>query len=254
MFAGGSALRITNATMKQANIRVAALDGLQQIVEAAGVDYVAMVRDQGIDPAVLAHPEHRLSFAQVVRLHDAAADATGDDCLGLHLGLAQSFHSAGIFGYALQASSDVRTQTACAARYVALHQDGTDIALSIDGDTATISYTVHDPDAPVHRHDTEQAAAICINQWRIQTGQRDWTPTSVHFSHPMPRASSVLELQRFFGCPMHFGEPADALRFPLAFLDTPIRGGDAALHRILTRYADECLARLAQRAGSANRR
>lgn len=223
-------------------IRVAALEGLGDLVAAAGVDYQLLLRRQGIDPLMLDDPDNRLAFAQMVRLLDAAAAATGDDCIGLHLGSAQALHVAGILGYAMRACPDVRSQLGHATRYFALHQDGAVMDLHIKGDAATLRYVVYDGQVMLHRHDAETTLALTVSQCRINIGQPQWTPSSVHFEHPAPQAASERELRRFFGCPVHFSATFNGSCFPVSFLDTPVRTADAGLHMILTRYAEESLA------------
>ncbi len=213
-----------------------------------GADLATTLRGLGIDPVMLNEPDNRLAFLQFVQVLDAAAQATGDDCLGLHLGAAQSLHIAGVLGYALQSSPTVRAQLAHAVRYFALHQDGAEVNLQVEDSLATLRYAVLDPQVVLHRHDAEATLALCLSQWRQHTGMPQWAPLSVHFEHPVPAPASEREVLRFFRCPVHFGDTFDGLRFPAAFLDTPIRSADGALHQILTRYAEECLARHADSA------
>lgn len=229
--------------LQHTTVRVAALEGLDTLLQAAGSGLQAVLRRLGIDPVVLAEPEHRLAFKQFVQVLDAAAAITGDDCLGLHLGAAQSPRIAGVLGYALQSSPDVRAQLALAVRYFALHQDGAEVELSVDGGVATLRYAVLDPHVLMHRHDAEATLALCVGQWRVHTGHAQWAPASVHFEHPEPAPGAVRALEGFFRCPVRFGEPLNGARFPAAFLDTPLRTADSALHAILSRYAEESLAR-----------
>lgn len=224
-------------------VRVAALEGLGDLVSAAGTDYQLLLRHEGIDPLMLDDPDNRLAFAQLVRLFDAAAAVTGDDCLGLHLGAAQSIHVTGVLGYALQACPDVRTQIGHITRYFALHQDGALMDLHIQRDCATLTYTVYDGQVALHRHDAEATLALAVSQCRVHVAQAQWAPSSVHFEHPAPQPTSERELRRFFGCPVHFSEPFNGMRFPSAFLDAPVHTADAGLFRILTRYAEENLSR-----------
>ena len=226
----------------QTTVRIAALDGLAALMERAGVDLKVTLRRLGIDPVVLDEPENRIALSQLVQVLDLAAESTGDDCLGLHLGAAQSLHIAGVLGYALKSSPDVQAQLALAARYFALHQDGAEVSLQVRGAEAVLRYTILDPQVTLHRHDAEATLALCVNQWRLHTGMPDWAPGSVHFEHPAPQPASERELLRFFRCAVHFGDTFDGMRFPANFLQTSLRTADSALHQILTRYADDCLA------------
>ncbi len=235
-------------------VRIAALEGLGDLLDQAGVDIEPLLRRQGIDPAMLREPENRLGYRQFVQTLDAAAAASGDDCLGLHLGAAQSIHVTGVLGYALRASPDVRTQLVQASRYFALHQDGAEIGFKVSDETVTFLYTVLDPHVVAHRHDAEATLALCVSQWRLCVGQPRWAPTSVHFTHPAPKAPTLRELRAFFGCPIHFSDSFDGLRFPASFLSSTISTADPGLYAILSRYAEECLARHADTQASTTGR
>jgi AraC-like DNA-binding protein len=222
-------------------IRAAICDGLDQFVLAAGVDYGALLRQAGIDPVLLGDPENRVPFHRYVALLEAAAAATGDDLIGMRLGAMQSIQMIGILGYVIQASPNVRTQIHQASRYFALHQEGAALTLREHGAQVEFIYTVFDPNVSLHRQDAENTMAITVSLWRSATGIHDWAPTSVHFEHPAPLKAQ--ELVRFFGCPVHFSDSFDGIRFAAGFLDTPIRTADSKLYNILTKYADESLVR-----------
>lgn len=190
---------------------------------------------------MLRDPEHRLPFSLYVQLLEQAARASGDELLGLHMGAAQSIQIVGVLGYVLQAAPDVRTQVAEVQRYFSLHQEGAAFSLSEQGEHADFAYTVLDPAVSLHRQDAEATLALAVAQWRLLLDEPAWAPLSVHFEHPQPQG--VAELQRFFGCRLHFSDEFDGLRFPRRFLDRPVQTADAGLHAILTRYADDCLGR-----------
>ena len=224
-------------------VRIAALDGLAEMLRAHQVAIEPLLQGQGVDPNQLAQPESRISFRQLVGVLDAAAHATGDDCLGLHLGAAQSIHCSGVLGYATEASPDVRTQLALAGRYFGLHQESATVHLAAAGGVATATYETNDPQVALHRQDAETTLGLFVAQVRLHTGQNGWAPLSVHFMHPEPQPNSARELRRYFGCTLQFGDRFNGLRFPEAFLDTPTRSSDPALLEILKRHAEDCLAR-----------
>lgn len=220
-------------------IRVAMCHGLDELVRAAGVDFEALLCECGIDPALLGDPENRIPFHRYVALLESAA-AAGDDLIGFRHGAMQSIQVIGVLGYVIRASPDVRTQLTHASRYFALHQEGAAFTLRDDGQVAEFRYAVLDPRILLHRQDAENTLALAVAQLRALTNQPKWTPLSVHFEHPAPAGRT--ELVRFFGCPVHFSDSFDGMRFPALFLDTPVHSADAGLHAILERHAEACLA------------
>jgi AraC-like DNA-binding protein len=229
------------APSSTATIRVAICYGLDELVLAAGADYHALLRQVGIDPVLLGDVENRMPFHRYVALLEAAAVATGDDLIGMRLGAMQAIQMIGVLGYVVRASPDVRTQLIQASRYFALHQEGAALTLRGQGPQAEFVYTVFDPNVSLHRQDAENTLAIVVSAWRSTTGLQRWAPASVHFEHPAP--SKAQELGRFFGCPVHFSDTFDGIRFPAESLDTPVHTADPTLYTILTRYAEESLSR-----------
>lgn len=234
------------AVSASSTVRVAALDGLAELVQQTGHSFEALLRRAQIGQEALSEPDNRLPLKQFVELLDAAAAVTGDDSLGLHLGARQSLHMAGVLGYGLESAATVGDQLAHAARYFALHQDGAEVDLHVDGETAVLRYTVVDPTVLLHRHDAEATIAICVNHWRAQTGTPDWSPLSAHFEHAEPGGNALRTLRRFMGCPVSYGERFNGLVFPTTFLGTQICSADPQLHRILARYADDALSSMPQ--------
>lgn len=184
------------APRSNTTVRVAALDGLGAMVHLAGVELTDLLHQQGIDPSLLDEPDNRLSFGQMVRVLDDAARATGDDCIGLHMGAAQAIHIAGILGYAMRACPNLRAQLDQLGRYYVLHQDGAAIDFRQDGDVVTVRYSVYDGQVMLHRHDAEATLALAVIHCRSQTGLPHWVPASVHFEHPAPKQASERELLR----------------------------------------------------------
>ena len=62
---------------------------VSKIIDAAaacGVEPEELYRAVELEPAVLTDPDNRIPFAQLVALYQHAADLTGDDAFGLHVG------------------------------------------------------------------------------------------------------------------------------------------------------------------------
>lgn len=226
---------------RHSTIRVAALEGVAAMVAMAGGSLHHLLRQQGIESSVMDDPENRLQFSQMTQVLDAAARVTGDDCFGLHMGMAQSPEMLGVLGYAMRASPNVQSMIGHLSRFCTLHQDGAVFELSLSGDSAMLTYSVLDEHVILHRHDTESCLAIAVSQCRSHVGQPNWSPRSVHFEHPAPGIAAQHELARFFGCALYFSEPYNGLRFPSAFLATPLHTADAGLSQVLLRYAEESL-------------
>src|SRR5690349_7937 len=67
-------------------ISVAAASGLVEAIRAAGADSDQVLRTFRLDPSVLSDTEKFIPCAVFAGLLEEAAQVTGDDCFGLHLG------------------------------------------------------------------------------------------------------------------------------------------------------------------------
>src|SRR5687767_2227938 len=64
-------------------------NAVEKIIRAAGSSSVpahSLYEAAGLNPEVLADPDHRIPFSTVVLLYEKAAELTGDAAFGLHVG------------------------------------------------------------------------------------------------------------------------------------------------------------------------
>jgi AraC-like DNA-binding protein len=90
-------------------------------------------------------------------------------------------------------------------------------------------------------HHTINLAAMCLQVARTLTGMTV-APQSVAIAAPRPARTD--ELERFFAAPLRFDAPLSALTLSSEQLALPMRKADPALLAVLTRHAEEILARL----------
>jgi len=67
-------------------ISIAATTGLLEAITDAGGNPDQILRQLGLERSVLTNPEGFISASILVRFLEQAAQATADDCLGLHFG------------------------------------------------------------------------------------------------------------------------------------------------------------------------
>ncbi len=82
-----------------------------------GVDPVPLFRRVGLDPALMANPNARYPRTKLMALWDAAADATGDPCIGLVVGFALRPTSYHALGYSWMASQNLHEAMDRLSRY-----------------------------------------------------------------------------------------------------------------------------------------
>jgi len=227
-------------------ISVKAVEKIANAASLKGVEPEELYRAVGLDPAILADPDNRFPFRQVVALYEEGARLTGDDAFGMHVGERTNVKMFDIVGYAVANSPTLGDALSRAVRYHTIWNDGADFRLEIKGDLAHLAYRYVDLNGADCRHDSEMTMSLLIKFARDVTGV-DWTPREVRFQHSAPQDTT--EHERIFRAPVRFQMPVAELVFEKAILQLPLIAADPALCAVLDRHAEELLARLPKRGG-----
>jgi AraC-like DNA-binding protein len=154
----------------------------------------------GLDDAV--------PIGHFVEMLEHAARATGDDCLGLHLG-SRCGKPVGRLPPCPRAPGDATAVLRELVRHPQLLRDGTQVRLLIDRTRAELVYSLCDPAVLDYRHAAEMWMASAAHIFRTLPGRRIGLIAAVHFEHPRPE--DTREHRRLFGVPPHFWQPHNAL-------------------------------------------
>ena len=204
-----------------------------------GVDPASLYRAVSLDPVILKDPDHRIPFAQLVALYEAAARLSGDDAFGLHLGETVDPRVFDVLGYVVINSPTIGEALARVARYHSIWQDGAVLDLEILKGKAKITYRYLDRSITECRQDNEMTLAAVISLGRLVTDSQ-WKALEVHFAHPAPHDSS--EYSRVFKAPVKFDQDACRLIFDASSLSLRIDKADPGLSIVLDRHAEQLLA------------
>lgn len=192
------------------------------------------VPQRGREPAYPAQCWRRLLAVAAGHLHDPV--------LGLHVGATITPAHLGPLGYVLLSSCST---TAAMHRYVHFQR--------LVHDVSPVHYYRDDNAVVLEWNSESRAVGLLVNQCgmaavvqfaRNITGT-DIAPERVHFVEAPPHDRAPYE--RFFGCPVLFGQAATRIRFPAAILDLPLRRPDPALVAMLEQQVQAMLAQLPQK-------
>jgi AraC-like DNA-binding protein len=201
----------------------------------------AVLAAAGLTAAELADPDRLLDLDAVLRLSQAAAEAAGDDCLGLHLGEAWDLGGLGVLSYAVLNAPSVGTGLRNLDRYGRSHIQGGRISLVVAPREACLRYDLETRDWELARQHVESAAVVGLRIVRQLAGA-DWRPRRVAFGHRRPRDSA--EHARIFRCPVQFSSGEHLLlAFDPALLERPVAGADRRLLPIVEQHLDKLLSR-----------
>jgi AraC-like DNA-binding protein len=232
----------------RAQIRTASLQGYREFAASLGLDPIAMMRAAGIDPRRLNDPDGRVPADAVYHLFEQSALAAGVPDFGLRMAAARSFAILGPVSLLARDAPTIADALHVIVRHMHVHNESLHIELVEDGRLTSICF-VTEVDTPLGmRQCYEMCSAVFMNILKPLFGP-EWKPARVQFEHPAP--PDLRPHRRTFGCPVHFGQPVNAIAVPTAQLQqpNPIANPDFA------RYAQKFLQGLgeAAEAGTAER-
>ena len=221
-------------------VQAKAVEKIEKAAAAWGVNAESLYQAVKFDPSVLADPDSRIPFAQLVALYERAAELTGDSDFGLHIGETVNPSAFDVVGYCVLNSPTLGAAFARVARYNSIWTDGALFTPESANETSAVVYRYVDTSIHEHRHDCEMTLATVTTLCR-SLATPDFALQAVEFQHPAPAdISKHLDL---FDCPLKFGAPENRLFFPSGFLSQPIAKADASLCALLDRHAEELLAK-----------
>lgn len=222
-----------------------------ELAEERGADAAAIAHAAGLDRTALDDPEARIPDAVLFRLYELGAEATGDECFGLHIGERVDMRGFDVLGYAVLSSRTLGDALERAARYYAIWTDGTELAIERAGRAARVRYAYRGRRGVEVRHECESTLAMVLAAARAATGV-GLVPKRVTFEHAAP--SDDTEHRRLFGVRPRFGAEANEVVFDAEMLDLGMVSADAGLCDVLDRHATSLLAeRPASAATTADR-
>jgi AraC-like DNA-binding protein len=188
--------------------------------------------------------EDRLPSRLLFDLLAAAADATGDDCLGLHLALAERPTRFDVLHYIYSSSGTLCEGFRRAERFLPLWNEGVTLRVRDDPSALALELVLARPEWKEHpgaRHLLELATATLLVLARTYT-LAQVTPRAVDFVTDRP--ASTAEQQALFGELMGFRRPATQVVFAREVGELPMASADTQLGAILLRYAEELVVKL----------
>ena len=149
-------------------IRAAAAAGAVAAIPRA--QRAPLIAAAGLCEADLSDPDHLLELDLVLRLDQAAAEATRDDCLGLRVGESWALGDLGVLSYAVSNAPTVGTGLRNLERYGRSHVQGGRIELAVARGEARLVYALEASDPELARQHVESAAVVGLRIVRELAG------------------------------------------------------------------------------------
>jgi AraC-like DNA-binding protein len=218
--------------------RYATLNGYIELSQSLGIDPVRLMRDNGLDPSLIAFQDTRIPAAALVRLLEDSAAAAGCDDFGVRLAELRQFSNLGPLSLVLREEPDVRSALELLSRYEHTYNEALRLRMAERSELAAISVGFDFGEEIPCRQSLELAVGIVHSILRELLGP-DWHPVSACFTHSAPEDCAVHE--RLFGVTPQFDHPFNGLVLYGTDLAAPNRMSDPNLRS----YAQQFLRSLA---------
>lgn len=192
----------------------------------------------GVAADLLSQEKPFLPFDRIASFFEHASDLTGDDVLGFMRGAKREMRRTGLIFYVGTSSPTVRDFIRNVTRYRRVFSDAVEIDIDRLDSDGILRWYFAVPTQVRRRHYVEFGASGLLFAMR-QATNRDFCPERVTFHHA--RKSNVDVFERFFGCPVQFGQAANAYHFKQSDLDLPLMTADNELYKVLVDLCDRVL-------------
>jgi AraC-type transcriptional regulator len=227
-------------------ISIAATTGLLEAITDAGGNPDQILRELGLERSALTNPEGFISASILVRFLEQAAQATADDCLGLHFGERYNPKNIGPLIYVALNSPTIGAGIENVERYLKVHNEAAKWFTTVEGGRAYVRHELADLGIEAPRQYNEASMTIALSMLRMMAGSH-WTPQEIQFAHAAPHRTS--EHTRIFTAPVLFGCATNAFVIDREFLERQVPAADQRLYGILKRYLDGILSEMPREDG-----
>jgi AraC-like DNA-binding protein len=231
----------SKAVMARPMISVSAATGLLEAIAARGEDPDQILCKFEIDRSAFSEPEGFIPSSIFAGVLEAAAQATADDCFGLHLGENYNPRNIGPLVYVVLNSPTIRAGIENFERYLQVYNEAAKWFFTSEGNRGYIRYLLTDLGTHSLRHSNEHGMTIAFNMLRMMVGSH-WAPKEVQFAHEAPKQMS--EHLRIFNAPVSFGCKTNAIVIDRQFVEREVPAADQQLYQILKRYLDQVLSEM----------
>ncbi len=232
---GGTRQRTARRRPEEATLRIGATMALPAVLRSLGAIPAEILKEAGFDLKLFDDPENQISYAARGRLVSHCVARTGCQHFGLLVGQQGGLHSLGLMGLLVKYSPDVGTALRSLVRYLHLHVRGARTTLAAGGNSAMLSYEIHQPGVEATDQVGDGAVALMFNVMRALCGP-DWKPVEARFAHRKP--ADVAPFRQFFRAPLRFDAGENALVFSADWLNRHLSDTDPQLHRLLQKQID----------------
>lgn len=223
------------------NVRIGPVLALPAVLRDLGVEPLRAFAQAGVDSRLFDDPDSRMPLAALGGLLEACVALTSCRHFGLLVGSRFDLAAFGPLGTLLRNAPTVGDAVRELLLHLHLHDRGAaPVLLRTEPSFVTLGYSLyrHGLPATAQIHD----AVIAIGHRMLaELCGRAWKAQRVQFAHGRP--AQVAPYRRAFGPSVEFDAQVSGIVFASSWLDRPIEGADAGLHKLAARAIRDAEAR-----------
>jgi AraC-like DNA-binding protein len=200
-------------------------------VAARGVDPAPLLEACSLSRASLHDVEQMVPLAHYVRFMEWAAQRLTDPYFGLHAAQHGDAGTLGAISFLFMSAPTLRDAFSSFIQFLGVIQEGTLLEMQPDQDGVRFVYQITDSRISPRRQDAEYSIAA-MYQLIAQYLARQFRPREIYFEHA--RLGTPQVYADYFGCPVFFGQPTNAVVFDRAVLDARSPRLSTRLYGIIT--------------------
>lgn len=208
------------------------------VMAAQGFAEQSVLADTAIDTLRLDDPNYLIDMAPYCRLIDNMIGLTGDQGIGLEVGLARDLNDFGILAFAALACHTVRQSIeAFWARYAEPMGIMATLVIGPSADASTrVRIKSHAPSPASQRFFIEEAL-FYLTRVGAQISGTPLRLERLEFAYPAPEYHT--RYAELFQCPIHFNQPHTCITLDSAWLEQPLKSADDELIALYARHLEQ---------------
>jgi len=189
------------------------------VIEMHGVDARTLLREAGVDPALLRDPDARISSRVADEVFANAAALIPDPAFGLRAARCWHPSNLGVLGHAWLASSTLHAGLRRLERYGRIVGEKAHLKVMDTREGLRVAYDHRRSDPMLRAIGSDVVLSLIVDMCRMNYGA-SLRPLEVRFSRAKPAETEPY--RHFFGCPVHFGMGEDGFLLSSRIADDPL--------------------------------
>lgn len=199
-------------------IRVAGLNGFEELVRSYGKDPLDILDKVGLLPSMIREPNLLIDHDKYINLLELASVICHDECFGLKLGGKQNIQTIGLIGLYMSKQRDILKALLISQKYIYTHAESFVFQVNEVSDLLCELEVLRQNAQNIDRPQKSQLSICLICNILKDLISPTWRPEKVKLKQN-PSAKSQQIFKEILGCPIEFQSKKNAIYFSTDYLN-----------------------------------